>query len=167
MKTCYHCGKTILFGGKKAGSSLFCSTTCASNRALIDASRQVPEALLQQKLQSLHQGPCPKCGGPGPVDVHTSHRVWSALAVTAWGDRPEVSCRPCGNKRRIADTVFSLLLGWWGIPWGLLRTPVQVWKNLSGLRETGDPTRPSKELEKTLRLTLAKESLGTDSRRAA
>jgi hypothetical protein len=87
--------------------------------------------------------------------------------VTSWSDRPEVSCRPCGNRRRVADTVFSLLLGWWGFPWGFLRTPVQVWKNLSEMRETGDPARPSLELEKSVRLTLAKQSMTGDPRRAA
>jgi hypothetical protein len=29
-------------------------------------------------------------------------------------------------------TILSLLLGWWGIPWGLIYTPLVVVTNLSG-----------------------------------
>ena len=28
--------------------------------------------------------------------------------------------------------LISFLLGWWGIPWGLLLTPAIIWRNLSG-----------------------------------
>ena len=29
-------------------------------------------------------------------------------------------------------TILSLLVGWWGIPWGLIFTPMVVYRNLSG-----------------------------------
>jgi hypothetical protein len=29
-------------------------------------------------------------------------------------------------------TFISLLLGWWGLPWGLIYTPAALYKNLSG-----------------------------------
>ena len=32
-------------------------------------------------------------------------------------------------------TILSLLLGWWGIPWGLIYTPLVVLTNLSGGRD--------------------------------
>jgi hypothetical protein len=31
--------------------------------------------------------------------------------------------------------MVSLLLGWWGVPWGLIYTPLTLWSNLSGGRE--------------------------------
>jgi hypothetical protein len=31
--------------------------------------------------------------------------------------------------------LITLLLGWWGVPWGLLLTPVIIWNNLAGGRE--------------------------------
>ena len=30
--------------------------------------------------------------------------------------------------------LITLLLGWWGIPWGLLLSPVVLWQNLRGGR---------------------------------
>jgi hypothetical protein len=32
-------------------------------------------------------------------------------------------------------TLVSLLLGWWGLPWGVLYTPVCVFTNLTGGRD--------------------------------
>ena len=29
-------------------------------------------------------------------------------------------------------TLLSLLLGWWGVPWGFIYTPQVIYKNLSG-----------------------------------
>src|SRR5438445_73428 len=37
-----------------------------------------------------------------------------------------------GLLRGLPYTVLSLLLGWWGVPWGLIYTPLAVLTNLSG-----------------------------------
>ncbi len=37
-----------------------------------------------------------------------------------------------GLLRGFPYTILSLLLGWWGVPWGLVYTPLVVLTNLSG-----------------------------------
>jgi hypothetical protein len=37
-----------------------------------------------------------------------------------------------GLARGLPYTLVSLLLGWWGVPWGLIYTPLTVVTNLSG-----------------------------------
>jgi hypothetical protein len=37
-----------------------------------------------------------------------------------------------GIWKGLPYTVLSLLLGWWGIPWGLIYTPLTLWTNLRG-----------------------------------
>ena len=32
-------------------------------------------------------------------------------------------------------SLITMMFGWWGIPWGLLYTPLVLWTNLSGGRE--------------------------------
>jgi hypothetical protein len=45
-------------------------------------------------------------------------------------------------------TLVSLALGWWGIPWGVLYTPLVLWTNLSGGREvTADEVRRLQPVE--------------------
>jgi hypothetical protein len=37
-----------------------------------------------------------------------------------------------GILRGLPYTILSFFLGWWGIPWGFIYTPLVLWTNLSG-----------------------------------
>ena len=161
MASCAYCNATILFGGKRQGTFRFCNVKCAQRGALTELGSRLPAADVQRFVQQVHSGVCPKCQGAGPVDVHTSHRVWSAVYLTSWVSRPVVSCRPCGTKRRIGDLAFSMVLGWWGLPWGVLITPIQISRNVAGFFRRTDPAVPSAALEKILRLHLASKLAAT------
>jgi hypothetical protein len=147
----------ILMGGTQIGNLRFCNETCAASGQLLIRSQQVPEAHVQELVYRMHQGPCPKCGGSGPIDVFTTHRVWSAIFLTSWKSEPEVCCKSCGTKNQIGGVVTSLLFGWWGFPWGLIMTPVQITRNIGGMMRKVDNTQPSDELARVARIHLASE----------
>jgi hypothetical protein len=109
-------------------------------------------------LAQVVEGNCPVCGGPGPVDVFASYRVHSAVVVTTWKSLPRISCRGCATKSQLAGALYCFLLGWWGIPWGLVLTPIQIVRNLAGLTKDADRSRPSKLLEAVVRARLASEA---------
>jgi hypothetical protein len=155
MAACAYCGTTIILGGVKDGEDRYCNNECAAQGEIIHASRQIPDEILDQAVAEIHQGPCPICEGPGPVDVHTSYRVWSALFLTSWSSRPRISCRSCGFKAKFADLFFCFGLGWWGFPWGLLATPIQIVRNFWGMVAPGTPMEPSEVLRNMVRLDLA------------
>ncbi|MGA2065438.1 MAG: hypothetical protein ABSG86_10725 [Thermoguttaceae bacterium] len=161
MAKCAYCGTIIVFGGKKDGGLRYCNSGCWQKGAPVRLRRQVeewlPDDAVQEHAAAVHQGKCPRCHGPGPVDVHVSHRVWSAIKVTRWSSRSRVCCRACGAKAKLGDAVFSFFLGWWGFPFGPIMTPLQVLRNLAGLLSRPDPSRPSTAL-----LCLARESLARD-----
>jgi hypothetical protein len=159
MATCNYCGSTILFGGSRDGDIRYCNARCQQSGRLLAISNQIPQTQLEEHLWKTHQGACPKCGGSGPIDVHKSYRVWSALVLTQWSSSLQVSCRPCGLKKQMADAGFSALLGWWGFPWGLLVTPVQVGRNIWSAARPPDPLKPSPQLEKVLRLSIARQAV--------
>lgn len=161
MASCSYCNTTLVFGGKKDGNLRYCNAKCQENNALANFSNQFPQAEVEKYLGSVHRGNCPKCSGPGPVDVHTSYRVWSALFLTSWSSRPAICCQTCGHKKMLGDAVFSLFLGWWGFPWGILITPVQIVRNIVGLFRKPDPSTPSPALEKMIRLNLAAQALAS------
>ena len=159
MAKCNYCGTTILFGGARDGELRYCNARCQQSGRLLAVSNQIPAAQIQEQLWKLHQGACPKCGGSGPVDVHKSYQVWSALVLTRWSSLVQVSCRSCGLKKQLADAGFSLLLGWWGFPWGLIVTPIQVGRNIWSATQPPEPTKPSPQLERALRLTIARQAV--------
>lgn len=154
MAKCDYCGTVILFGGVKDHELRFCNPTCHEYGRYLRDAMSIPKESVDEIVRDVHTKACPKCHGPGPVDVHTSYRVWSAIVVTSWYSEPEICCSSCGIKSKLSNTAFCLLLGWWGIPWGFLITPVQVARNLIGMTSHPDPAKPSPELERLVRLHL-------------
>lgn len=155
MARCGFCGSTILFGGIAEHGLRFCDAKCHQDGFLLGVADKVPADVIAAHVAELHAGSCPKCGGPGPVDVHTSYRVWSALVMTSWQNLAAVSCRRCGNKARLKSACISAVAGWWGVPWGLVMTPIYVIRNLAGLGGGPPATNPSPQLEKVVRVALA------------
>ncbi len=155
MASCAYCNTSILFGGKRLGDLRFCNAECQQRGGLAIVASEIPDSEVSRYVMQVHNGSCPLCNGQGPVDVHTSYRVWSALVLTQWSSRPSICCRSCGIKKTLGDTAFSAVLGWWGLPWGLLMTPVQIIRNVFSLVRGPDPTTPTPALHRLVRLRLA------------
>ena len=167
MTRCTHCNTVILVGGVEQEGRRFCSEKCRTNSGLAQAVQQLSPEVVARAVAETAAGNCPVCAGTGPVDVFTSHRVYSALYLTSWRSQPRISCRGCATKAQLGDLVFSLFLGWWGIPWGFVMTPVQIFRNLNGLRQDPDPTRSAPQFESLVRMRLAREASAQPVRRAA
>jgi hypothetical protein len=166
MASCAYCDTTIFFGGKTHDGQKYCNDQCAHRGLLANVASQIPQATVDQFVARVHSGNCPKCEGQGPVDLHTSHKVWSALLLTSWSSSPEVCCQSCGTKQKLGATAFSLFLGWWGFPWGILMTPMQIGKNIWGMFSHPDPTTPSAALIRILRLQLAAHAVQAEKESA-
>lgn len=157
MAKCGYCRSMIIAGGVRDSDQRFCNDRCHQSGVLVALSNELDPSEVRSAITTVHQGTCPSCGGPGPVDVATSYKIWSALLLTSWNSSPEISCRSCGRKRQIQGLLFSAALGWWGIPWGLIITPVQIARNIRGLLQSYDPYQPSPQLEIAVRLALGSE----------
>lgn len=159
MASCNACGTTIIFGGKTIGGQRFCNDTCARNGPILFRAAQLSDSDVRVLALRIHGGKCPKCSGSGPVDVRTSHQVWSAIFFTRWKSTQHISCRRCGIKSQAGDLIISAVAGWWGFPWGLLMTPIQVARNILGMALAPTPTLPSPKLLQRARLLLAERTL--------
>jgi hypothetical protein len=56
---------------------------------------------------------------------------WKTYSDGSWRDAT-------GLKRGAVFSLVSLLLGWWGVPWGLIWTPMTIFTNLSGGQDVTD-----------------------------
>jgi hypothetical protein len=158
MASCAACGTTILFGGVREDDLRFCNAKCHGNGYLLRIAREIPRDVIVTQTASIYHGACPKCQGPGPVDVHTSYRVWSALLLTQWQSYPQVCCRSCGRKSQFGNALFSLVLGWWGFPWGIVMTPVQVTRNIAAMFSARGEHAPSPDLERATSMMIAAQA---------
>lgn len=154
MASCSSCGTMILFGGIREGDDRFCKEAC---RAHASAGAAVPPAEVLAEAARVRNGPCPQCARSGsPIEVRMSHRAMSFIFVTQWSSQPHLSCRGCYTRAAIGDTLLTLVLGWWGFPFGLLLTPIQVIRNLGGLFSAERPNAPaSNALKAAVRKELA------------
>jgi len=91
------------------------------------------------------------------VDIHTSYSIWSIIFLTSWKSHPQLCCRKCGAKSKIMRWMGSFLFGWWGIPHGLILTPVQLTRNFIGLFIVPSPNHPSRRLEDLILMDVTDE----------
>lgn len=155
MATCAGCGTMILFGGVTEGGLRFCNAACQRKAGISAALEMIPQEVIEAALLQTHHGACPQCGGEGPVDVHHSHRVWSALLMTSWSSPGVLCCRSCKVRNHLFSTVYCAALGWWGFPWGMLVTPIQIGRNVFGLFSSPAAGNPSPALRQIVLASLA------------
>lgn len=166
MAKCGYCGSTIVMGGVRAGDQRFCNNKCHQNAYILSITKNVPPDVLDRKVEEVWRDNCPKCRQLGPVDVHKVHEVWSALILTRWTTKVQVSCRSCAIKRQLGGVAFSFFFGWWGFPWGLILTPVQITRNVVGMSRGPDSARPSDDLRKLVLVNLGTQIMMANQKTA-
>ena len=66
---------------------------------------------------------CPKCGGTSQnLNGTLTSEVISFVIVSQHHRKLKVACPICLDKLSNAALTKTLLFGWWGIPWGVVRT---------------------------------------------
>ena len=161
MTKCNYCGSTIVMGGVRAGDQRFCNNKCHQNAYILSVTQNIPPEVVDRKVEEVWRGNCPRCRQLGPVDVHQVHEVWSALILTRWTTKAQVSCHSCAIKRQLGGAAFSFFFGWWGFPWGLILTPIQITRNVVGMWRGPDSSRPSDHLRKLVLVNLGAQMLAS------
>ena len=77
------------------------------------------------------EGPCLLCGAT-PARTNDYMRVMSFVVLTRHRTVKARLCRGCATRFGLTELGKSALLGWWGIPWGLL-TFAAIFKNVRSL----------------------------------
>lgn len=156
MGPCYTCKRTVAFGGIKDHGFRFCSKPCHQRKAaLIDAIARVPEGNVSAEAHRIKNGPCGKCGRSGNIEFHKSVFVWSAILITRMSEQTFVGCSSCARKKQALSTAGTFLVGWWGIPFGLLFTPAALIANVYHMVRSGPRREPSPLLRDHARERLA------------
>ena len=161
MAKCAQCKHICFFNLKKSGDKVFCGDKCLQEALLEEACQRVDSALLQREIEAIFRGPCPRCSKQnGPVDIRRRHEVVSMLIITKWSTLSEFACKSCASKRQVASLLFSGVAGWWGFPFGLIVTPVQILRNGAEILKK-NPLQPSPELHRAVQVQLATQTRST------
>ena len=156
---CPTCGSSILFGGIRDGKKKYCSKKCYEADEINRVAATIPDEAVEVFSNNLHHGHCPKCNGAGPIDIHKSYSVYSVLIYTKWQTNEHILCKGCASKQQTTDLVGSLLLGWWGFPFGLIVTPIITIMNVAAMFQNPGIKGPSRALKLRSRSILAAQQM--------
>jgi len=93
----------------------------------------------------LRNCPCPICNNSrDKLNGTIYHSIKSIIVMSITETRWVIACPDCLDKQNRKAIVSCSLLGWWGIPWGILKTPVYIYRNLKvkGENRISDPNGP-------------------------
>lgn len=97
------------------------------------------EADISQLLSRLTSLPCPDCGErSSPLIGKWIRKVQSFIVVTSSKNTPMIGCRNCTQKRWKNGLILTALVGWWGFPLGLIRTPYVLITGFKGKKKQAD-----------------------------
>lgn len=95
--------------------------------------------------------PCHRCGA-SPAQTNEYMWVISFVVFTRHLTYPAHLCRTCATRTGLTDLAKSALLGWWGVPWGLL-TFGALYKNVRSLARWSSIPKPVLALAALLALS--------------
>lgn len=164
MATCATCGNFILWGGVRQNGRRYCGKKCFSNDEYGRLADRIPDQVVKLAAKQIRNEPCPVCNRRGgEIEFRKSYKAISYLIMTSWGSYPIISCPPCHRKKVLGDFILTLLFGWWGFPWGIIMTPVQLFRNISAFSTDTNTSEPSQELCSAVRTMLAHNQMSLRS----
>ena len=78
---------------------------------------------------------------PETIGQRTRFEYCISLIVLTLRRESDVIIIPAGQSPFIPALPYNLItltLGWWGVPWGIILTPLILWRNLCGGRDVFD-----------------------------
>ena len=94
-------------------------------------TKKLTEDELKELTTKITNLPCPSCGQKDSKLIGSLTRtVISFIVYTSYKITPIITCKSCANKKRQNAIIITAILGWWGIPFGLFRTPVALIRTL-------------------------------------
>ncbi len=90
-------------------------------------TKELTESELDELKSKIANLTCPDCGQKNGQLVGSIIRtVKSFIVLTSYKKVPVITCKSCADKKRKNAMISTALLGWWGIPFGLFRTPIAL-----------------------------------------
>ena len=103
---------------------------------VIAQNRTYTRKELEAYSELLRDLPCPICRSKTKkLNGTISYTVKSFVLFTNYRIEPTVACVDCLDKKNNDAILVTALLGWWGFPGGLLKTPLYIYKNIKAKKE--------------------------------
>ncbi len=123
---------------------------------------------LEKYSEKLRKLACPICGQTEQkLNGTIAHIVKSFLIFTTYKTEPFIACPRCLDKKNNDALISSAILGWWGIPWGILKTPAYIYRNVKAKEQNHIDNSNNTMLSFTLSNIGEIETYGEDKNKMA
>lgn len=100
------------------------------------ALKKITESQLNEYCTLLRSQLCPICSSSSQkLNAAKTGKVISAVFITRYEKKNIIACPDCLDKANQKALYASVFLGWWGIPWGIIRTINAIILNNKSLKE--------------------------------
>ncbi|HNI44035.1 MAG: hypothetical protein JNM36_03875 [Chitinophagales bacterium] len=109
--------------------------------------KNVSEQELWDYCELLRSLPCPVCNANTNQLNATITATVTSFVITYYKKELLIACPTCLDKANKTALIKTLLLGWWGFPWGIIRTiqAVMLNSNMSRIAQHSQPNMLLKE----------------------
>ncbi len=153
---CDYCNNSAKNNPTLDGGQRFCSANCLQAARVNEAAVDLTKAEIEQAAVKIRSGPCPICGQTAtPVEVRSFHRVASFVVLTNYTRTSKICCLECAKKGSWEAFFSTLVMGWWGIPFGIFMTPAYLIANIGEMFEHRKMGEPSDDLLREAKYQLA------------
>lgn len=93
---------------------------------------------IREYSRLLRNLPCPSCGNTSfRLNGTLTYTVTSFILFTSHRSDSFIGCPDCLNKKNNNAILSTALFGWWGVPWGLIKTPLYIYRNIMAKKYIG------------------------------
>lgn len=157
---CDFCGNSAMSKPVIDSGQRFCRPRCLHAARISEAAVDLAEADITAVAQAIQDGLCPSCRQTGSlVEVRHYHRVMSFGVFTRYTKSSKLCCLECGRTENLKSFALTFLLGWWGMPFGILLTPTYLVANIGEMFERRRRGELSEGLVREARYQLAARAL--------
>lgn len=91
---------------------------------------------LEQYANILRKLPCPICGKTKEqLNGTIAHTVKGFLFFAVSNTKTSIACPECLDNTNDNAVLSTFFLGWWDLPWGFIKTPVYIYRNIKAKKQ--------------------------------
>jgi hypothetical protein len=98
----------------------------------VNVQLTTPESLaIDSYISLIRNQPCPVCSSTAqPLNAIVIGSVKSFIILTHYKKKLMIACPSCLQQANQRATSSTALMGWWGLPWGIIRTSQALFRNM-------------------------------------
>ncbi|WDF76269.1 hypothetical protein PQ469_20485 [Mucilaginibacter sp. KACC 22773] len=98
----------------------------------VNVQLTTPDSLaIDSYISLIRNQPCPVCSSTAqPLNAIVIGSVKSFIILTHYKKKLMIACPSCLQQANQRATSSTALMGWWGLPWGIIRTSQALFRNM-------------------------------------